>query len=71
MIHINKISLSNCRYVNEAFLKLKMSEVELMIFTCVAKGESRSRSVVTPSVPKSCHRNSSETTDPIIMKLGM
>ena len=24
-----------------------------------------------PSVPKSCHRNSSETTDPIIMKLGM
>ena len=38
-------------------------------------GESRSRSAVTPSVcpsvPKSCHRNSSETTDPIIMKLGM
>ena len=27
--------------------------------------------VVRPSVPKSCHRNSSETTDPIIMKLGM
>ena len=26
---------------------------------------------VCPSVPKSCHRNSSETTDPIIMKLGM
>ena len=26
---------------------------------------------VRPSVPKSCHRNSSETTDPIIMKLGM
>ena len=24
-----------------------------------------------PSVPKSCHRNSSETTDPIVMKLGM
>ena len=24
-----------------------------------------------PSVPKSCHRNSSETTDPFIMKLGM
>ena len=24
-----------------------------------------------PSVTKSCHRNSSETTDPIIMKLGM
>ena len=24
-----------------------------------------------PSVPKSCHRNFSETTDPIIMKLGM
>ena len=45
------------------------------VFTCVAKGESRSRSAVTPSVclsvPKSCHRNSSETTDPIIMKLGM
>ena len=48
-------------------------------FTCVAKGDSRSRSAVTPSVclsvrpsvPKSCHRNSSETTDPIIMKLGM
>ena len=29
------------------------------------------RSSVHPSVPKSCHRNSSETTDPIIMKLGM
>ena len=44
-------------------------------FTCVAEGESRTRSAVTPSVclsvPKSCHRNSSETTDPIIMKLGM
>ena len=48
-------------------------------FTCVAEGESRSRSAVTPSVcpsvrpsvPKSCHRNSSETTDPSIMKLGM
>ena len=26
---------------------------------------------VRPSVPKSCHRNSSETTDPFIMKLGM
>ena len=26
---------------------------------------------VRPSVPKSCHRNSSETTDSIIMKLGM
>ena len=24
-----------------------------------------------PSVQKSCHRNSSETNDPIIMKLGM
>ena len=23
------------------------------------------------SVPKSCHRNSSDTIDPIIMKLGM
>ena len=50
-----------------------------VIFFCVAKGESRSRSAVTPSVrlfvrpssPKSCHRNSSETTDPIIMKRGM
>ena len=50
-----------------------------MIFTCVTKGESRSRRAVTPSVrpsvgpsiPKSCHRNSSETTDPIIMKLGI
>ena len=50
---------------------------ENIIFTCVAKGESRSRSQVTPSVcpsvrptvPKSCHRNSSKT--PIIMKLGM
>ena len=29
------------------------------------------RPSVRPSVPKSCHRNSSETTDPIIMKLGM
>ena len=29
------------------------------------------RPSVSPSVPKSCHRNSSETTDPIIMKLGM
>ena len=29
------------------------------------------RPSVCPSVPKSCHRNSSETTDPIIMKLGM
>ena len=26
---------------------------------------------VRPSVPKSCHRNSSETTDPMFMKLGM
>ena len=26
---------------------------------------------VRPYVPKSCHRNSSETADPIIMKLGM
>ena len=26
---------------------------------------------VRPSVSKSCHHNSSETTDPIIMKLGM
>ena len=54
-----------------------------LIFTCVAEGESMSRSAVTPSVcpsvclsvrpsvPKSCHRNSSETTDPIFMKLGM
>ena len=37
--------------------------------------QHRSRSAVTPSVrlsvPKSCHHNSSETTDPIIMKLGM
>ena len=44
---------------------------ERIFITCVAEGESRSRSAVTPSVPKSCHRNSSETTDPIIMKLGM
>ena len=29
------------------------------------------RPSVRPSVPKSCHRNSSESTDPIIMKLGM
>ena len=29
------------------------------------------RPSVRPSVPKSCHRNSSEITDPIIMKLGM
>ena len=29
------------------------------------------RPSVLPSVPKSCHRNSSETTNPIIMKLGM
>ena len=29
------------------------------------------RSSVRPSVPKSCHHNSSETTDPFIMKLGM
>ena len=29
------------------------------------------RPSVRPSVPKSCHRNSSETTDPIILKLGM
>ena len=29
------------------------------------------RPSVRPSVPKSCHRNSSETTDPIITKLGM
>ena len=29
------------------------------------------RPSVRPSIPKSCHRNSSETTDPIIMKLGM
>ena len=29
------------------------------------------RPSVCPSFPKSCHRNSSETTDPIIMKLGM
>ena len=46
-----------------------------LIFTCVAEGESRSRSAlspsVRPSVPKSCHRNSSETTDPFIMKRGM
>ena len=26
---------------------------------------------VRPSVPKPCHRNSSETTEPIIMKLCM
>ena len=57
--------------------------IQFDVFTCVAEGESRSRSAVTPSVclsvrlsvrpsvPKSCHRNSSETTDPIIMKLGM
>ena len=51
----------------------------VLLFTCIAKGESRSMSRVTqpvcpsicPSVPKSCHRNSSETTDPIFMKLGM
>ena len=49
------------------------------VFTCVAKGESRSRSRVRPSIrqfvcpstPKSCHCNSSETTDPMIIKLGM
>ena len=29
------------------------------------------RPSVRPSVPKSCHRKSPETTDPIIMKLGM
>ena len=29
------------------------------------------RPSVCPSIPKSCHCNSSETTDPIIMKLGM
>ena len=29
------------------------------------------QSAVNPSVPKSCHRNSSETTDPNIMKRGM
>ena len=29
------------------------------------------RPSVRLSVPKSCHRNSSETTDPIFMKLGM
>ena len=47
----------------------------LDLFTCVAEGESRSRSALTPSVcpsvcpsvPQSCHKNSSETTDPIIM----
>ena len=26
---------------------------------------------VRPSVSKACHRNSSETTDPIFMRLGM
>ena len=29
------------------------------------------RPSVRPSFPKYCHRNSSQTTDPIIMKLGM
>ena len=29
------------------------------------------RPSIRPSVPESCHRNSSETTDPVIMKLGM
>ena len=29
------------------------------------------RPSVRPLVPKSCHSNSSETTDPIFMKLGM
>ena len=29
------------------------------------------RPSVRPSIPKSCHCNSSETTDPIIMKLIM
>ena len=48
--------------------------------TCLAEGEAglgvqslrpSVRLSVCLSVPKSCHRNSSETTDPIIMKLGM
>ena len=34
-------------------------------------GEQSLRPSVRPSVPKSCHRNFSKTTDPTIMKLGM
>ena len=64
---------TNMYYTNSRVVKLTIT-VRSRIFTCVAEGESRSRSAVTPSVrpsvPKSCHRNSSETTDPIIMKLG-
>ena len=44
------------------------------VFTSKAKarlGVGSLRPSVRPSVPKSRHRNSSETTDPIIMKLGM
>ena len=48
----------------------------MFFFTCLPKakaglGVQSLRPSVRPSVPKSCHRNSSETTDPIIMKLGM
>ena len=72
-----------CRTI-ENLLRVKLksrhsNNTRHTVFNCVAEGESRFRSAVTPSVrlsvrpfvPKSCHRNSSETTDPIIMKLGM
>ena len=82
VVELHNSLLSSFIFISEKkFFAMKLMRHIFLrfIFTCVAEGESRSRIAVTPSVcpsvcpsvPKSCHRNSSETTDPIIMKLGM
>ena len=63
------VSTKGKMVVDKYCVALLIISDSLFIFTCVAEGKSRSRSAVTPSVrpsvPKSCHRNSFETTDPI------
>ena len=83
----SKINSIHClQRMKDTIECLKVNVNLQRVFTCVAEGESRSRSAVTPSVcpsvglfvrlsvrlsvcpsvPKSCQRNSSETTDPIM-----
>ena len=55
---------SNSHKVNNKFLPVSPKAK-------AGLGVQSLRPSVRPSIPKSCHRNSNETADPINMKLGM
>ena len=63
--------ISGKNYLVKAFYKKQKLFLPASPKAKAGLGVGSLRPSVRPSVPKSCHRSSSETTDPIIMKLGM